>query len=165
MTTAWFTVSLNRSFEILSMSHKKKLQICSYFKIGISVPKNANISGTIQAMKIPKLALCRRRLGLSSHIISRSTLICCWAKVMKYRIKFKSSLKNRVNLREVKNDGGFLQYYGVQNTSRGCISIHHYSHENISRIDDFFGNFGTFSKFTHLYVLYIFLTNYVQRMT
>ena len=28
----------------------------------------------------------------------------------KYRIKFKSSLKKWVNLREVKNDGGFLQY-------------------------------------------------------
>ena len=34
----------------------------------VSVPKNANISGTILAMKIPKLALRRGRLGLSCDI-------------------------------------------------------------------------------------------------
>ena len=34
----------------------------------------------------------------------------CWPKVRKYRIKFKSSLKKWLNLREVKNDEGFLQY-------------------------------------------------------
>ena len=40
------------------------------FKSGlaVSVPKNANISGTILVMKIPKLGLCRGRLGLSCHI-------------------------------------------------------------------------------------------------
>ena len=40
------------------------------FKSGlaVSVPKNANISGTIVVMKIPKLGLCRGRLGLSCHI-------------------------------------------------------------------------------------------------
>ena len=36
--------------------------------LAVSVPKNANISENIEAMKIPKLALCRGRLGLSSHI-------------------------------------------------------------------------------------------------
>ena len=36
--------------------------------LAVSVPKNANISGTILAMKIPKLGLCRGRLGLSCHI-------------------------------------------------------------------------------------------------
>ena len=47
------------------------------FKSGlaVSVPKNANISGTILVMKIPKLGLCRERSGLSRHIKSRSTLV------------------------------------------------------------------------------------------
>ena len=47
------------------------------FKSGlaVSVPKNANISGTILDMKISKLGLCRGRLGLSCHIKSRSTVV------------------------------------------------------------------------------------------
>ena len=36
--------------------------------LAVSVPKNANISGTILAMKISKLGLCRGILGLSCHI-------------------------------------------------------------------------------------------------
>ena len=36
--------------------------------LAVSVPKNANISGTRLAMKILKLALCRRRLGIFCHI-------------------------------------------------------------------------------------------------
>ena len=36
--------------------------------LGVSVPENANISGTMQDMKISKLALCRGRLGLFFHI-------------------------------------------------------------------------------------------------
>ena len=31
--------------------------------LAVSVPKNANISGTILAMKIPKLGLCREDWG------------------------------------------------------------------------------------------------------
>ena len=52
----------------------------------------------------------------------------------------------------------FWPWYGVQNTSRGCIFIHHYSHENISRIHEIFfsWNFVIFSNFTHF--TYIFLT-------
>ena len=40
------------------------------FKSGLaaSVPKNTNISGTMLAMKIPKLGLCRGRLGPACHI-------------------------------------------------------------------------------------------------
>jgi len=40
------------------------------FKSGllVSVHKNANISGTILAMKIPKLGFCRGRLGLFCNI-------------------------------------------------------------------------------------------------
>ena len=36
--------------------------------LAVSVPKNANISRTILAMKILKLGLCRGRLALSCHI-------------------------------------------------------------------------------------------------
>ena len=43
--------------------------------LAVSVPKNANISGTILAMKIPKLGLCRGRLWLFVTEKSRSTLV------------------------------------------------------------------------------------------
>ena len=45
--------------------------------LAVSVHKNANISGTIQDMKIPKLALCRGKLGLSCHKkIQVNTMSC-----------------------------------------------------------------------------------------
>ena len=57
---------------------------------------------------------------------------------MKYRIKFKSSLKKRVNLRGVKNDGGFLQYklsdhHMVSKTLPGDVFSSAITHMKISR--------------------------------
>ena len=54
----------------LSKPQKKQKVKVAIFKsaLAVSVPKNANISGTILDMKISKLGLCRGRLGLSCHI-------------------------------------------------------------------------------------------------
>ena len=46
--------------------------------LGVSVHEIADISGTMQDMKISKLALCRGRLGLFFHIkilVNRTVLI------------------------------------------------------------------------------------------
>ena len=76
--------------------------------LGVSVHEIADISGTMQDMKISKLALCRGRLGLFFHI--KILVNTCWPKVRKYRLKVKSSFKTWVNLWEVQNDGGFLPH-------------------------------------------------------
>ena len=59
----------NQTFHVLNFEEIRKMKVV-IFKSGlaVSVPKNANISGTILVMKIPKLGLCRGRLGLSCHI-------------------------------------------------------------------------------------------------
>ena len=57
-----------------SFKDRNFLQICemkvAIFNsgLGVSVHEIANISGTMQDMKISKLALCRGRLGLYFHI-------------------------------------------------------------------------------------------------
>ena len=76
--------------------------------LGVSVHENANISETMQDMKISKLALCRGRLWLFFHI--KILVNTCWPKVRKYRLKVKSSFKTWVNLCEVQNDGAFLPH-------------------------------------------------------
>ena len=53
---------------ILGPQYAHMKVVISKSGLAVSVPKNANISGTIQAMKILKLALCRGRLELSCHI-------------------------------------------------------------------------------------------------
>ena len=50
------------------MENEEMKVVISKSDLAVSVPKNANISGTIQDTKIPKLALFRGRLGLSCHI-------------------------------------------------------------------------------------------------
>ena len=65
-------------------------EVFSNYGLAVSIHKNANISGTIQDTKMEKIEV------LFSH--------------KKFRMKLKSSLKKWVNLREVQNDGGFLQY-------------------------------------------------------
>ena len=58
----------------------------------------------------------------------------------------------------------FWPWYDVQNTSRGCIFIQRYSHENISKIHEkiFCWMFGIFFKF-HSFLLIFSLLNYVQK--
>ena len=82
----------------------------------------------------------------------------------KYRIKFKSSLKKRVNLREVKNDGGFLQYklsdYDmVSKTLPGDVFSSTITHMKISRefMKIFFLEILAFFQILLIF-MYIFLT-------
>ena len=103
-----------RKYFLWSFKDRNFLQICemkvAIFNsgLGVSVHEIANISGTMQDMKISKLALCRGRLGLFFHI--KILVNTCWPKVRKYRLKVKSSFKTWVNLWEVQNDGGFLPH-------------------------------------------------------
>ena len=77
--------------------------------LGVSVYEIANISGTMQGMKISKLTLFRESLGLFFHIkILVNT--SCWPKVRKYRLNVKSSFRTWVNLLEVQKDGAFLPH-------------------------------------------------------
>ena len=61
------TMALRHAFDIPGREGQMKVVI-SKSGLAVSVHKNANISGTIQDMKISKLALCRGRLGLFFHI-------------------------------------------------------------------------------------------------
>ena len=145
--------------------------VISKFGLPVSVSKNANpdISGTILAMKISKVGLCRGRSGLSCQI--KIQVNTCCLKVRKYRIKFKSSLKKRVNQRGVQNDGGFLQYMLsdhdiVFKTLPGDVFSSTITHMKIFREFMKFLFPEILSFFQILLILRIFsLLNHVQKMT
>ena len=60
---------LRHHMSLLFVSIKNNMKVViSKSGLAVPVPKNANISGTILAMKIQKLGLCRGRLGISCPI-------------------------------------------------------------------------------------------------
>ena len=57
-----------KKFQLNFLEHNYMKVVISKSGLAVSVPKNANISGIIRAMRNTNLALCRRRLELSCHI-------------------------------------------------------------------------------------------------
>ena len=87
-----------------------------------------------------------------------------------YRIILKSSLKKRVNLREVKNDGGFLQYklsdYDMMcKTLPGDVFLSTITHMKIFRefMKKYFFEMFAFFRILRIFT-YIFLAKYAHKM-